>query len=286
MWIIPIIALAAVPFCVWQNNGIVTTRIKYQNKKIPGNFDGFTIVQISDLHNKNFGVKSEKLLKKVKDASPDMIIVTGDLIDRRRYDLASAMTFIKSALKIAPVYFAPGNHEGWSKKYEIIEKSLKDAGVTTLNNEAIKITEGNESITLIGLKDPSFWTSKSQKHIDHKKQTDASQMIKYCDSLPQNTDFRTVLSHRPELFDLYVGYDFDLVFAGHAHGGQFRVPFIGGLYAPKQGVFPKYTSGAYKKGNTTMIVSRGLGNSRFPLRLNNRPEIVVVIFEAEQSNKK
>ena len=122
-----------------------------------------------------------------------------------------------------------------------------------LNNETAQLIEGSDKITLIGLKDPSFWTLKSQKHINHKKHTDASQMIKYCDSLPENTNFEIVLSHRPELFDLYARYNFDLVFAGHAHGGQFRVPFIGGLYAPKQGIFPKYTGGTYKKGNTTMI---------------------------------
>lgn len=267
------VVIAAVVYFIWQDNGISTNNIIYKNKKIPKEFDGFKIVQISDLHNKRFGESEQRLLKKIRAVSPDIIVITGDLIDRRRYDLDTAITFISGAKEIAPIYYVAGNHEGWSKRYEEIHKSLKGAGVNVINNEHTEIKKGNAKITILGLLDPSFWVTS------YKKGTDVSKMADYLDGLPKNDGFRIVLSHRPELFDFYAKYDLDLVFSGHAHGGQFRVPFIGGLYAPSQGIFPKYTSGAHKKGNTTMIVSRGLGNSQFPIRLNNRPEIVVVTLK-------
>lgn len=280
MWeVVTVLATASVvPYCIWQNNSLVTTQITIKNVRLPKSFDGYTIVHISDLHNKKFRIKNKRLLEKIRAAMPDMIAITGDLIDRRRYNLDEALHFIEGALKIAPVYFVPGNHEGWSNKYELIKESLQSAGVVVLNNEITEIKRGNGSVTLIGLKDPSFWTPNLKKHV---KETDASQMIEYLDTLLKSSEFKIVLSHRPELFDLYAEYNFDVVFTGHAHGGQFRLPLIGGLYAPRQGIFPKYTSGAYEKGATTMVVSRGLGNSKFPIRINNRPEVVIVTLKAE-----
>lgn len=271
------VAVAVIVYLIWQDNGISINNIMYENKKIPREFDGFKIVQISDLHNKKFGENEERLLNKIREVSPDIIVITGDLIDRRRYDLDTALMFICGAKEIAPIYYVAGNHEGWSKKYEQIEKSLKNAGVNVVNNDQAEIKIGNGQINIMGLLDPSFWAESYQKV------TDVSKMEEYLKSLPENDGFRITLSHRPELIDLYAKYKLDLVFSGHAHGGQFRLPFIGGLYAPSQGVFPKYTSGAHKKGNTTMIVSRGLGNSKFPIRLNNRPEVVVATLKAKNN---
>lgn len=275
MWIVIIFIIIVIPYLIWQDNGIATTKFDYKNKKIPKKFDGFKIVQIADLHNKKFGNECERLLKKIEEAEPDIIVVTGDLIDRRRYDLDTAMKFINGAIKICPIYYVPGNHEGWSNIYESIENELKKAGVKALSNESTELDKDDEKIKLIGLKDPAFWTER------YHKKTDTSLMVKYLDTLPQNDEFKIVLSHRPELFELYASYNLDLIFTGHAHGGQFRVPFIGGLYAPNQGVFPRYTSGEHVKDDTTMIISRGLGNSRFPIRLNNRPEIIVLTLMSE-----
>ncbi len=268
--IISIIVVAVIFFCIWQDNDIVTTRINYQNKKIPPAFDGFIIAQVSDLHNKNFGVKGQRLLKKIREVSPDIIVVTGDLIDRHKYDLEVALTFIAGAVKIAPVYYVTGNHEGWSKRYRSISTGLQKLDVKVLDNADCEIKRGNDKITIVGLADPAFLTT------GHWDKTDTLLMEKYLYSLPHDTDFKIVLSHRPELFDLYVRNGLDLVFSDHAHGGQFRLPLVGGLYAPEKGIFPQYTSGEYQKANTSMIVSRGLGNSLFPVRLNNRPELVVV----------
>jgi uncharacterized protein len=263
-------------FSIWQNNSIVISKYNYESLEIPSGFNDFKIVQISDLHNKNFGKKQSKLLEKVESLSPDIIIVTGDLIDRRKYNLEIAMSFINKAVKVAPVYYVSGNHEAWSGKYSEIEKKLIEAGVNVIDDTNIEIRKGDERIQLLGLSDPAFLTSN---YID---ETDTSSMEEYLGIWSRRTGFKILLSHRPELFDLYSKNNIDLVFSGHAHGGQIRIPFVGGLIAPNQGFFPKYTSGSYNSDKTTMFVSRGLGNSLFPVRVFNRPEIILVTLKVSK----
>ena len=275
--LIPVTAIimTIVIFLIWQNNGIVTTKIDINNSKIPDNFNGYKIVHISDLHNKKFGEDQERLLEKIRVVSPDIIVITGDLIDRRKYDLAAAMVFIDGAVEIAPVYYVSGNHEAWSGEYENIAGRLIDPGVEIMDDRKIEIIKGNSSIELLGLSDPAFLTSS------YMDETNTSKLEKKLTQLSDDSIFQMLLCHRPELFDIYVDENIDLIFSGHAHGGQFRIPFVGGLVAPEQGLFPKYTSGAHKKDNSTMIVSRGLGNSIIPVRIFNRPEIVVVTLGNE-----
>lgn len=263
-------------FSIWQNNSIVISNYNYESTEIPFAVNDFRIVQISDLHNKNFGKEQSKLLEKVESLSPDIIVVTGDLIDRRRYNLEIAMSFINKAVKVAPVYYVSGNHEAWSGKYSEIEKKLIEAGVNVINDTNIEIRKGDERIQLLGLSDPAFLTTN---YID---ETDTSSVEEYLDNWSRSVGFKILLSHRPELFDLYSKNNIDLVFSGHAHGGQIRIPFIGGLIAPNQGFFPKYTSGSYNSDKTTMFVSRGLGNSLFPVRVFNRPEIISVTLKAHK----
>ena len=149
---------------------------------------------------------------------------------------------------------------------------LAEAGVIVLENQKVEITRDGEAITLMGIDDPSF----QESYLFGDAEGVTKQAI---ESLQRESDGYTILlSHRPELFDLYVDTEMDLVFSGHAHGGQFRLPFIGGLVAPNQGFFPKYDAGLFSEENTTMIVSRGVGNSIVPLRFNNRPEIIVVML--------
>lgn len=154
--------------------------------------------------------------------------------------------------------------------YEELKMGLKDAGVTVLENQKVQITRDGESITLMGIQDPSFRTN----YLFGDAESVSRQAI--CELQNESDGFTVLLSHRPELFDVYVDTGIDLVFSGHAHGGQFRLPFIGGLVAPNQGLFPKYDAGRFDEDNTTMIVSRGVGNSIIPLRINNPPELVVV----------
>lgn len=265
-----IILCGSIGFCLWQNNSITITKSDYINSKIPEEFNGFVIAHISDLHNKQFGKDQQYILSKLKNISPNTIVITGDLIDRRKYDLDTAMSFIEGAIDIAPVYYVSGNHEAWSGRYATIVKRLEEAGVHVIDDDVVKLLTGDSSIFMFGVKDPDFLTSS------YLEGTDITAMKEHLEKWSSYEGFKILLSHRPELFDLYCQSNMDLIFTGHAHGGQFRIPFVGGLFAPDQGLFPKYTSGSYRKESSTMYVSRGLGNSIIPIRIFNRPEIVVV----------
>lgn len=261
-------------FCIWQNNSIVISNFNYYSSEVPSEFKDFKIVQISDLHNKVFGKEQSKLLEKIEKLSPDIIIVTGDLIDRRRYNLDEAMHFIEGSLKVAPIYYVSGNHEAWSGKYNEISKKLIEAGVHILDDTTLELFKGKSKIQLLGLSDPAFLTSS------YLEDTNTSNTEKYLSQWEDMEEFKILLSHRPEIFDLYCEYNINMIFSGHAHGGQFRIPFIGGLFAPDQGFFPKYTNGNYTNDKSTMFVSRGLGNSVLPIRLFNRPEIISVTLKS------
>ncbi len=253
----------------WGNTSIQTTNINISSEKIPVEFNGFTIVQVSDLHNAEFGSHQINLLNALKNASPDIIAITGDLIDAHHTDIVKAMEFINGAVKIAPVYYVTGNHEAWSKQYEELKKQMIMAGVDILDDENTIIKHKGVSIQLLGLNDPSFISKKASEN-------SAVIGTKLKNILGESSEYTILLSHRPELFDIYVDNNIDLVLCGHAHGGQVRLPFIGGFISPNQGYFPKYFEGVYEKNQTKMVVSRGLGNSIIPLRVNNRPELVVV----------
>lgn len=273
LMMVGVFIIGIICFCIWQNNSIVITKSDYFNEKIPSEFDDFTIVHISDLHNKKFGKNQTKILNKVKRVSPDIIVITGDLIDRRKYDLDIAMRFIKGIKDIAPVYYVSGNHEAWSGKYESIKQSLIAEKINVLDNAKAQIFKDSSSINILGVSDPDFLTSS---YIEGTKATEMTQKL---NQWSEEENFKILLSHRPELFDLYCDNHMDLIFAGHAHGGQFRIPPLGGLIAPDQGMFPQFTSGSYYKNSSTMFVSRGLGNSIIPIRIFNRPEIVVVTLK-------
>ncbi|EEL70698.1 MULTISPECIES: metallophosphoesterase [Bacillus] len=257
-------------FLYLQNNLISITEVKITSSKIPSSFKGYKILQISDLHNKKFGDNQDVLIKKVKNSNPDIIVITGDLIDSKSYDAEISLQVIRELVKEYPIYFVTGNHEKWSGKYNSLEKELKKHHVTVLRNEHVSIRKGEQEINLLGIDDPEFV-------IGNRTEGDIvkDEIIKAKIEM-QPDRYNVLLSHRPEFIEEYADEQIDLVLSGHAHGGQVRLPFIGGLVAPNQGVLPKYTAGLYEKQNTSMIVSRGLGNSIIPQRIFNRPEIVVV----------
>ena len=254
---------------LWGNIALEVNEYEIVSDRIPEAFAGFRIAQVSDLHNKDFGEGYGQLLTLLSQINPDIIVVTGDLIDSRQTDLDVALEFAWQAGKIARVYYVSGNHEARVPEYEDLKIGLVKAGVVILENQKVEITREGESITLMGIEDPSF----QEDYLFGDSESVARQAI---ENLYNKSDGYTVLlSHRPELFDLYVDTGMDLVFSGHAHGGQFRLPFVEGLVAPNQGFFPKYDAGRFTEENTTMIVSRGVGNSIIPVRFNNRPEIIV-----------
>lgn len=261
----------------WGNTSIQTTQISINSGKIPASFNGFRIAQVSDLHNAEFGENQSKLLQMVKNISPDMIAVTGDLIDSSHTDVEKAMDFINGAVKIAPVYYVTGNHEAWTDKYENLKEQMTKSGVIILSDQGITIKRNGSLIWLLGLNDPDF-TIKHDMFGEDAAMIDTK--LKDMQKQSVNGEYTILLSHRPELFDVYVTNNIDLVLSGHAHGGQIRLPFIGGLVAPNQGLFPKYTAGVYEKNQTNMVVSRGLGNSIAPVRINNRPELVVITLSS------
>ncbi|MEK4742590.1 MULTISPECIES: metallophosphoesterase [unclassified Bacillus (in: firmicutes)] len=257
-------------FLYLQNNLISITEVKITSSKIPSSFKGFKILQISDLHNKKFGDNQETLIQKVKSINPDIIAITGDLIDSKSYDAEMSMQVIRELVKEYPVYFVTGNHEKWSGKYNSLEKKLKKQHVTVLRNEHVIIQKGGHEINLLGIDDPEFNTGD----IDEGSIVKDAIVKAKIETKPDR--YNVLLSHRPEFLEEYAEEKVDLVLSGHAHGGQVRLPFIGGLVAPNQGILPKYTAGLYEQQNTSMMVSRGLGNSIIPQRVFNRPEIVVV----------
>ncbi|WHY79890.1 metallophosphoesterase [Neobacillus sp. WH10] len=258
-------------FFYFQNNSIVTSEYSIRSDKLPQNFNGYKIVQLSDLHSKSFRNNQSNLVKRVKKEKPDLIVFTGDLIDSEKYDEKPSLILMGKLVQVAPVYYVTGNHEWWSGKFNSLEDKLNNIGVQVMRNSAEEITNGTDKIQIIGIDDPA-----NLKESYSEKATTEKNIINSLEGLEEEDNFQILLAHRPEMFSLYCEYEFDVVFSGHAHGGQFRIPFIGGLIAPDQGLFPKYTSGKYNSLNTTLIVNRGLGNSIIPLRIFNRPEIVLV----------
>ena len=268
------IFLVLIVWTVWENSALERNTYTIRSPELPDVFDGYRIAQVSDLHNAEFGDRNQRLLEMLREAEPDMIAITGDLIDSRKTNIAVALAFAEEAVKIAPCYYVSGNHEARVSEYQDLKTGLEAAGVTVLDDAQVRIEVSGESITVIGVNDPSF-------HADYLT-SDAAVMDRKLSELSlEAAGFTILLSHRPELFDTYADHNLNLVLSGHAHGGQFRLPLIGGLIAPNQGLFPKYDAGLYSDGSTNMIVSRGLGNSIIPFRFNNRPEVVLIELKGQ-----
>ena len=266
--ILLVVLLLGVWWVLWANTALEVSEYSINSPEIPDGFDGFRIAQISDLHNTEFGENNEKLLQMLRAAEPDIIAITGDLVDSRRTDLKVAIDFLREAVKIAPCYYVTGNHESRIEEFAELEKQMIEIGVILLRNDSCLLEREGDRLQLMGVDDCSFHPESNGNLQVLAMEAEIYRM--------QSKNYTVLLSHRPELAVVYDRYDVDLVLCGHAHGGQFRLPLIGGLYAPDQGFFPKYTAGIYEMTDMTMVVSRGLGNSAFPLRFHNRPEIVVV----------
>lgn len=255
----------------WGNTALQCNAYPVFSPRLPAPFDGYRIAHLSDLHNAEMGAQNQHLLALLREAAPDAIAITGDLIDSRRTDVAVALQFAAQAVTIAPCYYVTGNHEArLPEEYAALKTGLTALGVTVLENDRAAVTKDGAALTILGVQDPSFQT-------DYRSGEPAAVVGSHLQELVgEGEGFTVLLSHRPELFATYVNFDVDLVLSGHAHGGQVRLPFVGGVLAPNQGFFPPYDAGAYTEGNTTMLVSRGIGNSLFPFRVNNRPEVLLV----------
>lgn len=253
-----LVALLIVLFAYLSNNLISLSRYVVESEKIG---KSVRVVQISDLHGKSFGKDNRTLIKKVKKLSPDIIVVTGDIIHKYRdKDIAVALKTVAGLHQVAVVLYASGNHEMRSVKYKVLRERLVESGACVLDNASWEGFGLNVcGVNCADIKRRGF------------------------NSIPKSADkFNLLLAHLPQYINEYSSAGYDCVLCGHAHGGQWRVPFTGvGLYAPGQGLFPKYTAGKHECGKTIEIISRGLGNSQFPLRLFNRPNLVVVDIKSK-----
>lgn len=255
-----LIVIALLLFCSYQNRHLETTYYTYKAEQLGADLEGYRIVQISDLHNVKFGKNNQKLVDRIRECEPDMIVLTGDLVDSNHTNVDRAVQFVDEIVKICPVYYVTGNHEYWLEKseYDELMDGLVSAGVVILDNQVVEISRGDAKFRLVGLDDKSLADGTLEALLSDEK------------------ELTVVLAHEPQYLARYAGTGADLVLSGHAHGGQFRLPFVGGIVAPDQGFLPEYTAGEYYMNGTEMIVSRGLGNSVIPVRLFNYPEIVCV----------
>lgn len=268
--IVLLIVIVLLLFCNFQNKHLGTTHYTYETEQLGVDLDGYRIVQISDLHNAKFGKSNQKLVDRIRECDPDMIVLTGDLVDSNHTNVDRAVQFVDEIVKICPVYYVTGNHEYWldTSEYEKLMDGVASAGVIILDDQVVEISRGDAKFRLVGLDDKSLADGTLGTLLNN------AQNVTHEDS--EKKEFTVVLAHEPQYFARYAGTGVDLMLSGHAHGGQFRLPFVGGIVAPDQGFLPEYTAGEYYMNGTEMIVSRGLGNSVIPVRLFNYPEIVCV----------
>lgn len=277
--------LAAAGISYEENNRLTLSRYSVESSRLPQEFDGFSIVHLSDLHSKCFGSGQGRLLRRIDQLAPDLVCITGDLVDKRRYHhngVAPALELCQRVAQERPVIFVTGNHESALPFYPKLRRTLRQIGVTVLENQALRLYRGGAALYVAGLRDPAF--------IRENRGAFRKEVFRLCREA--EGDFTLLLCHRPELLEDYGAAGADVVLSGHAHGGQFRVPGAGPLWMPNQGVFPPLAEGLHRFGSTAMVISRGLGNSLFPQRLLNWPDIVFITlnrrepFSAQETGKK
>ena len=259
-------------FVLFFSSGYITDKIpcvtvyKLYSDKIESG--AVRIVNISDLHNTLFGKEQSRLIKKLEELSPDIIVASGDIVNEcEKYD--NTVLFAQKASRIAPVYYASGNHErrAHEKEYLKLMDILSENGINVLNDLNSTVNVGENTINIIGVDDWSLSDGTFKEKINNMSISEL---------------YNVVLAHEPQYFEDYSTLNCELVLCGHEHGGQIRLPFIGGLFAPDEYFFPKYSEGEFIKNGTEMIVSRGLGNQIiFCPRFFNLPEIVCIDISSE-----
>lgn len=262
---------------------IDVTKYTISNEKIPEEFNGFKIVQLSDFHSKGYRNTTEDIISKVKDINPDIIVMTGDMVSWDMEDIDEVKVLIKSLVELYPIYYIDGNHEHLAEilrpgKYVAFIEFMKELGVTTIKNDYIEIYKGDKSINLYGINLPldgatGLYVNKFQLEKNYVEKT-----------LPEANEekFNILLAHTPTFIKQYSKWGADLVLAGHMHGGIARIPFTNiGLLSPGRTILPRYAAGKFKVKSSTMIVNRGIGTSSFKLRIFNNPEITVITLKSK-----
>ncbi len=269
-----IIAAAKIYF---DNNFLEVSQYTVKSNKIPTSFKDFKILQLSDLHSKNFGNRNNKLIKKVNSENPDIVVMTGDMVNTKDTDFEIFINLAERISKRYDTYYIVGNHEQNlnDDKRKILINKLNEIGIRVLDNEKVTITRGTDSINLYGL----WFALRYYKDLNNEYTKDVFFGAKQVQTILGNLDidsYNILLTHNPLYADTYSNWGTDLTLSGHIHGGMIRIPFIGGLLSPERKFFPKYDAGKYQVNGKILIVNRGLGNGDFGIRVFNRPEISVI----------
>lgn len=295
-WLITVAVLAfCIAWNIYWNQTIVLRTYEHSSKEVPEAFDGYRVVQLTDIHSVRSEKQRQLIYEKTLEAEPGVICLTGDLVDSRYYASngikgeSLTLKLIAQLIELAPVYFVYGNHEMIlldDPQRNAFKVALEELGVVFLNNETVHVEASKEDkeeyLVLAGIQDPSTLYKDYQfAYLDNNGERMEAMLDAVTEEI-HNEDFTVLLSHRPEYLEMYDQYPVDLCLTGHAHGGQFRLPFIGGIYAPGQGILPKYTFGRYETEDLAMYVGTGIGNSLIPVRIFNPPEIITVVLKCEE----
>lgn len=269
------IVFSAASLYFYNNKTVKTTYYNIKSKDIPKNFSNFKILQVTDIHCDKVGYSDLEFFKKIKNENPDIIVITGDIFDSYNNYPEYAYNFLANLSEIANCYYVSGNHElRLPLEYEHLKNILDKLNIKNLNNTSIELFREKESINLAGVEDFNYFKNmyKENHYSEFRNQLIKNRKLGM---------YNILLSHRPEKFNMYEELNYNLIFSGHAHGGQWNIPFVGRIFSPSQGLFPEYTHGICTLNNTSMIISQGLGNSSFPVRINNRLELVVVVLNSD-----
>ncbi|MDY2882359.1 MAG: metallophosphoesterase [Romboutsia timonensis] len=283
-----IVLLSGYRYYMHKPEDIECVSYEVKSRKIPKVFDKFKIVQISDLHNRSFGIDNSILLEKIDKLKPDIVCITGDLIDGANEDFSIALKLIDELSRKYQVYHIIGNHEQkvmfnkYKELYKEYFKQLNAKNIINLENEMVKIERDSKCINIYGLVIPYkyypylFNRNYKNKSLDFNKYDVEKRLGKI-----DNREYNILLVHTPFFFEGYSKWGADLVLAGHVHGGIIRLPIKGGLLSPNREFFPKYDLGEYNMGKSTMILSKGLGGSKVLPRVNCKPEIVEITLKSK-----
>ena len=270
--LLPAAVILLIFFFRWQQNGIVSETYTVSSSRLPTAFDGLKIVQVSDVHGKEFGENSEALLDAVRELEPDLIAITGDLIDQEE-QLSMVPALARGLSDIAPTYYVTGNHEWAVRRVTDLKELLENNGVTVLTNEYVTLERNGQTIAVAGLDDPN----------GPADQTTGPELMERIRT-EQGDVYTVLLSHR-DTVETYAAWGYDTVLCGHGHGGIFRIPILDkGLLSTDRTLFPKYDGGVYDfPDGGACVVSRGLGSNTVPFhafRLFNRPDLPLIILKS------
>lgn len=277
-----LLLILAVFFMLWMRHELdclETTHYTVESERLPQHFHDARFVLLSDLHNKSFGQHHERLLSAIKREKPDFIVVAGDLVTAgKQGEDRAARQLMEQLGSRYDVFYGRGNHEEKLAKRDggCYEQYVGQQGVYMLHNESVLLERKGQSIRIAGLSLPIAYFKKF-------RQTSLSEdVVKKLLGEKDKERFTLLIAHKPAHFPEYAAWGADLVVSGHVHGGMVRLPWLGGIISPQLEIFPKFDAGIFTMGKSTMVISRGLGSHGIPIRIYNRPELVVVTLRRKE----